>query len=224
MELPKLAATISPLEGYDRQNVPDPHYDTLEGVVARREDIGMGINALADQIAADYEGREVVALCVLEGARKFYDVLVPALRKRGMTVVDGEFDASSYEKNVSTGKVTIDDLDYEGIDGKEVLVVEDIVDTGLTMIGIVDALHNGHDEYKPTSVKVATLINRPAGRSKEVKPQIDYSVLLIPPKRYLMGIGLDSDNDERTRDLLDLYALKLPEDATQQTPTQPQAL
>ena len=219
---------ISPLADYDRKIVGDPHYDCLEGVVSRNHEIQERVGKLADQIMRDYGGEVPVFLCVMRGAKEFYDTLISGLKRRGMDITDADkskFKTSSYVENASTGQVTIDGLDYTHIKDRHVIVVEDIVDTGVTMENIVNALHDGHKTNKPKSVKVATFFHKPGGRAPGANPQMDYIGFEIP-NFYVMGFGLDKDNDDATRKYPHVYACKTAK-KIEQAPlpeTQPQAL
>jgi hypoxanthine phosphoribosyltransferase len=135
------------------------------------------IREIGQQIARDYAGRRPELICVLKGAMVFLSDL--------MRAIDLNLTISSYGKGVkSSGEVKIvKDLD-EPLQGREIILVEDILDTGLTLSYLVNSFH----ARGATSVKIATLLNKPERRKVEVHP--DYVGFDIPDK-FVVGYGLD---------------------------------
>ena len=156
------------------------------------------VKSLAEKISFDYRGREVVLLGVLKGAFIFLADLV-----RQMTIsINIEFiGASSYGADtVSSGKLRYNLPQNINIINKHVLLVEDIVDTGLTLNKLVNHLQS----MQPKSVKVCTLIDKRERR--ETKVSIDYSGCVIE-KGFLVGFGLDYA--EKYRNLPGIFQLNL---------------
>ena len=153
--------------------------DTLisaDSIRARVEELGR-------QITSDYAGREIVVVPVLKGS-----VLFAAARVRAIDVplaVDF-LGLRSYEGTESSGVVQITSDLTKSVEGKHVLVIEDIVDTGLTMQYLLQNL----ETRKPASVKLASLLHKPA-RSKASSP-IDYLGFTIDDV-FVIGYGLDFD-------------------------------
>ncbi len=153
-----------------------------EGAIARR------VTELAEEISAAYEGKKLLLVCVLKGAVIFASDLMRRLK----IPVEIDFIAvSSYGTDtVSSGVVRIlKDLD-SSIKDKDVLIVEDIVDTGLTLKYLCKNLLS----RQPHSLKVVTLLDKPARRLVEYVP--DYCGFEIPD-HFVIGYGLDFNEDYR---------------------------
>jgi hypoxanthine phosphoribosyltransferase len=146
------------------------------------EQIQNRFRELGAQIAHDYEGRTPVLICVLKGAAMF---LVDLMRAIPIPLEVDFMAISSYGASTkSSGVVRIlKDLDTV-IEGRDVLVVEDIVDTGLTLKYITELLA----ARRPGSLRICSLLDKRENRRTEVL--VDYSGFLIPNK-FVIGYGLD---------------------------------
>ena len=146
------------------------------------------IQALGQQIAADHAGQSLHLICVLNGAFMFMADLVRAI-DAPLTV--DFLSVSSYgSRTASSGEVQlVKDLE-QSLKGKHVILVEDIVDTGLTMQYLLKYLEG----RGPLSVKVATLLSKPARRQVEV--QVDYLGFEIDDA-FVYGFGLDVGHQYR---------------------------
>ncbi len=165
-------------------------------VMLTAEQIETRIKEMAEVISHDYRGKKPLLICILKGAVVFLSDLIRCLN----IPLEIDFIAvSSYGADTkSSGVVRIlKDLE-QSIQGKEVLIVEDIVDTGLTLSYLVDNLGSRH----PNSLKVITLLDKPDCRKVEYKP--DYCGFTIPD-RFVIGYGLDCG--ENYRQLPDLCVL-----------------
>ena len=140
------------------------------------------IEELGKEISADYEGKDLVVLGVLNGAFLFCADLV---RKIELPFIVDFISLSSYgDEQVSSGKILFElDLKHE-IKDKHVLIVEDIIDTGETLDYLVDHLK----ERSPKSIKTVALLSKSARRKKEV--QADYTGFDIEDL-FVVGYGLD---------------------------------
>ena len=157
-------------------------------ILIDEETIQERVRQLALQISNDYDGRELTIICILRGSMYFFTDLT-----RQLTLdVNLEFmRVSSYIGENSTGEIDIK-LDIEGsIEGKDVLIVEDIVDTGKTMTFLLDHL----SQKKPNSIKICTMLDKPERRS-EKDIHVDYVGFVIP-NRFVIGYGLDLDGKYR---------------------------
>lgn len=146
------------------------------------------IEELGKQISRDYEGRSIHMICVLKGGVFF----MTELAKRISVPVSMDFMCvSSYgSATCSSGNVIMKkDLD-ESIEGKDVLVVEDIIDSGRTLSNLLELLK----ERRPASLKLCTLLNKPDRRVVDVA--IDYNGYTIPDE-FVVGYGLDYDQKYR---------------------------
>jgi hypoxanthine phosphoribosyltransferase len=165
-------------------------------ILVQPGDLSHRVQELADEISRDYEGRELLLVGVLKGAVFFLSDLMRSLR------VPCEVDfmaVSSYGSSTeSSGVVRIlKDLDTP-IDGRDVLVVEDIVDSGLTLKYLLRTL----SARNPASLEVCALLEKPERRKVDL--EIRYTGFEIP-NRFVIGYGLD--HGERFRNLPYVAAL-----------------
>jgi hypoxanthine phosphoribosyltransferase len=156
--------------------------------IVTQEQMRMRIRELGRQITADYAGKELILVGVLKGAYAFYADLARAIRIPMR--VDFLVVTSYAGKPRSSGKVKmVTDL-TEDIAGRDVLLVEDIVDSGLTAQYLVKTLN----KRKPRSIKICSLLSKLERREKTVF--IDYVGFEIPNK-YVVGYGLDYQQQYR---------------------------
>lgn len=154
----------------------------LEEILFTEEQLMKGIESLGEQLTRDYEGKNPLFICVLKGAVMFMADLV----KRVKIPMEMDFMAiSSYgASSQSSGVVRIlKDLDTS-VEGRDIVIVEDIVDTGLTLSYLKESLIH----RRANSVKIATLFDKPEGRKVDITP--DYSCFTVP-NAFIVGYGLD---------------------------------
>ncbi len=165
--------------------------------VLKREEIEASTASVARQISSDYKGRPLVVVGVLKGAFIF---LADLVRRITIPVQVDFVRAASYGAGAtSSGKIKLTkEIDID-IAGKDVLVVEDIVDSGLTLTYLMDCLK----QFKPETVRVCTLLDKYERRQSKVK--VDYACHTIE-KGFLVGYGLDYN--EAYRELPAIYHLK----------------
>ena len=157
------------------------------------EDVEKRIRELAAQLNEDYAGREIHLIGILKGSVPF----LCALAKHLTVPVTMDFmSCSSYGSGTtSSGAVRLNkDLD-ESIEGRHVLIVEDIIDTGRTLSYLVNLL----EDRKPASMKLATLLDKPYRRVCPVR--VDYSCFEIEDV-FVVGYGLDYDQIYRNLDYI----------------------
>lgn len=167
-------------------------------VFIKEEDIQERIAELAKKICSDFEGKDLVAVGVLKGSFVFMADLVRHLPPE--TTCDF-LRVSSYEGVKSTGKVRIEFDMTQPIEGKDVLIIEDIIDTGLTM----DCLLKTLSVRGANSISLCTLLDKPSRRKEDVDVPVNYCGFQIE-NRFVLGYGLDLDG--RYRNLRDIYALR----------------
>ena len=157
-------------------------------VMLSEEEINSRIAELGEQISRDYEGKEIFLICILKGASFF----ACELAKRITVPVNIDFmKVSSYGGGtVSSGQVSIKMDVSESIAGKEVLIVEDIIDSGNTLNLLPKILM----ERGPKSIRLCALLDKPDRREVDVK--MDYVGFRIPDK-FVVGYGLDYDQRYR---------------------------
>ena len=157
-------------------------------VLVEEEEVDKRIRDLGEQISKDYEGKEVHLICVLKGGVFF----MCELAKRITVPVSMDFmSVSSYgDGTASSGVVKIaKDLD-ETLEGKDVLIVEDIIDSGRTLSYLIEILK----KRGPKSLRLCTLLDKPERRVKDVK--VDYVGFNIPDE-FVVGYGLDYAQKDR---------------------------
>ena len=157
-------------------------------VLLSEEEVDAKIKAIGEQISKDYAGKQVHLVCVLKGGSFF----MCELAKRITVPVSLDFmSVSSYgSETKSSGVVKIvKDLD-EPIKGKNVLVVEDIVDSGRTLSYLMEMLK----DRGPESLRLCTLLDKPERRVVDV--HVDYTGFQIPDE-FVVGYGLDYDQHYR---------------------------
>lgn len=167
--------------------------------ILKKTDIKQKITDVSNQISRDYQDRQLILIGVLKGAFIFLADLV-----RQLTIERVQIDfitAASYgTKMSSSGAIRLTkDIDID-IRGMDVLLVEDIVDTGITLSFLKDHLK----KYEPKSIKFCTLIDKRERREKKIK--VDY-VCHVVEKGFIVGYGLDYA--ENYRNLPEIYDLKI---------------
>lgn len=160
------------------------------GTLISEEELKKGIQSVADKINEAYKGKDIHFICVLKGGVYFLTELSKHISEDIRVTVDFMSVSSYGSSTVSSGVVKIvKDLD-EPITGRNVIVVEDIVDTGNTLSYLLEMLR----DRKPASLKLCTLLDKPERRTKEV--HVDYTAFAIPDK-FVVGYGLDYDQAYR---------------------------
>lgn len=158
----------------------NPNLETLFS----EEQIQTRIRELGKQITRDYAGRDLVLVSVLKGSCIF---LADIMRAIDLKLTIDFMSVSSYKDGLkSTGDVEILKDLSNSIRGKDVLVVEDIVDTGLTLSRLLDILGS----RGANSIKLASFLDKPAPRIK-TELKIDYTGFVVPNK-FVVGYGLDA--------------------------------
>lgn len=151
-------------------------------VLISSEEIEQKINEIAEQLSKEYEGKTITLLCILKGS-----VLFTADISRKLTVpVEFQFmSVSSYGNGtVSTGQIKIKQDMTESIEGKDVLIIEDIIDSGRTLYHLRKYLLG----LNPRSLKICTLLDKPDRREMDLT--VDYNLFSIPDE-FVVGYGLD---------------------------------
>lgn len=157
-------------------------HSDLESVLFTEEQILERVKEIGATLTADYQGKNPLFICVLKGAVMFMVDLVKCVD----VPLEMDFMAiSSYgDSSKSSGVVRIlKDLERP-VEGRHVVIIEDIVDTGLTLNYLRDVLKR----REAASVKIVTLFDKPDGRSVEIQP--DYYGFTVP-NQFIVGYGLD---------------------------------
>ena len=152
-------------------------------VLLSEEEVDQRICEVAAQISKDYEGKEVHLICILKGGVFF----TCELAKRLTVPVSLDFmSVSSYgadTKSSGVGRI-VKDLD-EPLKGRDVLIVEDIIDSGRTLSYLIQVLN----QREPASIRLCTLLDKPERRVKK-QVKVDYTCFTIPDE-FVVGYGLD---------------------------------
>ena len=158
-------------------------------VLLSEEEVDRRIGEIGKQISEDYAGKSVHMICILKGGVCF----TWELAKRITVPVSFDFmSVSSYGSGTESSGIVkiIKDLD-EPLEGKDVLIVEDIIDSGRTLAYLVEVLK----QRKPASIKICTLLDKPSRRVKK-EVRVDYTCFSIPDE-FVVGYGLDYDQKYR---------------------------
>ncbi|MDX8363152.1 hypoxanthine phosphoribosyltransferase [Cytobacillus sp. Hm23] len=154
----------------------------IQKVLVTEKEIQEKVKELGEVLTKDYQEKFPLAIGVLKGAMPF----MADLLKRVDTYLEMDFmDVSSYgTSRVSSGEVKIlKDLDTS-VEGRDILIIEDIIDSGLTLSYLVELFRY----RKAKSIKIVTLLDKPSGRKSDV--EADY-VGFIVPDEFVVGYGLD---------------------------------
>lgn len=151
-------------------------------VMISESEIDARVRELAKQIDKDYEGKTVHLVCILKGSVLF----MSELAKRITVPVTMDFmSVSSYgDGTTSSGFIKIKKELDESVEGRDVLIVEDIIDSGRTLSRLLEVLKG----RKPESIRICTLLDKPDRREHDVK--VDYVGFVIPDE-FVVGYGLD---------------------------------
>ncbi|MCI8831095.1 MAG: hypoxanthine phosphoribosyltransferase [Lachnospiraceae bacterium] len=158
-------------------------------VLLSEEEVNARINEVAAQINADYAGKPIHLICILKGGVFFTCELAKRL---SMPVSLDFMSVSSYGGGTESSGVVkiVKDLD-EPLDGKDVLIVEDIIDSGRTLSYLIEIL----EKRNPNGIKLCTLLDKPERRVKK-QVKVDYTCFTIPDE-FVVGYGLDYDQKYR---------------------------
>lgn len=156
--------------------------EDIKSVLISEDELEKKISEMGAQISEDYRGKNLLVLSVLKGASVFMSDII---RKITIPIQIDFMAASSYGKGTSTsGSVKIiKDLDID-VSGFDILIVEDILDSGVTLSNLIEVLKS----RKPKSVNVCTLLTKPARRKVEVP--VKYEGFEVPDE-FVVGYGLD---------------------------------
>lgn len=175
----------------------DSMHKDIEDILITEEEIQAKCKEVGVQLSKEYDGKFPLAIGVLKGALPFMSDLV---RHMDIHVELDFMDVSSYGSGTkSSGEVKIvKDLDTK-VEGRDLLIIEDIIDSGLTLSYLVDLF-----KYrKANSIKIVTLLNKPSGRTAAIAADL---VGFEVPDAFVVGYGLDYD--QRYRNLPYIGVLK----------------
>lgn len=171
--------------------------DDIKNVLLSTEDIEKRVKELGAQISSEYKGKKLLLISILKGSVVF---LADLMRNLDIPVQIDFMVVSSYGSGVKTSGVVkiIKDLDIS-LEGMDILIVEDILDSGMTLSYIKELLQGRN----PSSIKIVTLLDKPERRKVDLKG--DYVGFSVPDE-FVVGYGLDYD--EKYRNLPYIGVLK----------------
>jgi len=151
-------------------------------ILITESEIQKKVDELAEKISRDFEGKTVTLVCILKGGVMF---MVDLAKKIKLNVEFDFMDVSSYGSGTqSSGNIKINKDLENPIEGKNIIIVEDIIDSGRTL----NYLYRYLKDKKPAVIKICTLLDKPERRVFDIK--VDYAGFEIPDK-YIVGYGLD---------------------------------
>ena len=168
----------------------------IDKVSVAEEDIRRRVDELGKEITRDYAGMQPIAVCVLRGAIPFYADLI---RRIDLPVTVDTITVSSYGSGTVSGKLKVITDMRTSVEGRDVLVVDDIIDSGRTSVALIEMLK----ERGAKSVRTCALLDKPSRRVVDIKG--DYVGFAIPDE-FVVGYGLDWN--EKFRNLPHVYTLK----------------
>ena len=168
----------------------------IDKVLVAEEDIRRRVDELGKEITRDYAGMQPIAVCVLRGAIPFYADLI---RRIDLPVTVDTITVSSYGSGTVSGKLKVITDMRTSVEGRDVLVVDDIIDSGRTSVALIEMLK----ERGAKSVRTCALLDKPSRRVVDIKG--DYIGFAIPDE-FVVGYGLDWN--EKFRNLPHVYTLK----------------
>ncbi len=171
--------------------------NNIEKVLITEDALDKRIAELASQITTDYMEKDLVMICLLKGSISYFAHLCEKIT----LPIEYEFlRASSYHGATTTGEVKLLHVPTISLKNRHVIIVEDIIDTGLTLAAIQKVI----EQMEPASLEITTLLDKPSRR-------LDYTVVpkyvgFIIPDEFVVGFGLDYD--EKYRNLPYIGVLK----------------
>ena len=171
-------------------------YQDLDYILLKEDEIKAGVKKLGEQLTKDYEGKDPVFICILRGSVVFFADLI---RHVDLPLTMDTMALSSYGSGTETsGMIKMEKDLRENVAGRNVVIIEDIVDTGRTLYYLKEDLKR----RGVNSVKLVTLLDKPSRRQTEI--EADYACFTIPDA-FVVGYGLDYD--EKYRNLPDIGVL-----------------
>lgn len=187
----------NPSDTADRVYPPEyeGHFSRL---LIKREEILSRTASLAELLHNDYRGKRPVILCVLKGSTPFYINLLEALQDLTQGYYMEYIRVKSYDGLETTGRIKVEGA-VPNLEGKDVIIVEDILDTGTTLSHLIPILE---EQSKASSIEVCTLLTKRISEPQKVKAKyVGFSI----PSKFVIGYGLDYN--ELYRDIRDVWII-----------------
>jgi hypoxanthine phosphoribosyltransferase len=171
--------------------------DNQRQILLTKGNIDRRAGEIAAQLAANHrdDQNKLILACVLNGGRPWYEAIGRNLSKLGFPYIDDAIRPKSYAGTTSTDQVKIlRDLTTD-VAGRNIVLVEDIIDSGRTMFALLAMLR----QREPTSIEVCTMLDKPLARAPSLALKPDYCGAIIEGK-FVVGYGLDLDGEYRNLD------------------------
>ena len=168
------------LSGINSFVVSEAYRSELGGILISEGEINSRIEKLGEEIAQDYSHR-FIAYCVLDGAMRFFTKLLSYEKMPSPIVRSGT--AKSYGAGTKSGQLN-SRINFSSIRDREVLLVEDIVDSGKTLSYLITEAK----KHRPKKIRIACLLDKPSRRKEDI--EIDYTGFIIPDE-FVVGYGMD---------------------------------
>lgn len=199
----------APYPGSDEGvSIPNLYRGHLDGILISNAELNSRIHCLSEQIQNDYADKYPLLLCVLKGSAVFFHKISAHLASLNVAHSYEYISVSSYDGTKSTENVTISKMNIESLKDREVIVIEDIVDTGHTLMRLLPYLEtNG----SPKSLVVCSMLKKrldDKSQQKEVDEKLGASLKYCGfsiPNKFVIGSGLDYN--EMYRDLKDVWII-----------------
>jgi len=159
-------------------------------VLINEEKLNERIEEIANQISKDYTNEEIILVCILKGASYFTIDLSKKIKNNNVIIDFMKVSSYGINNRESTGKINFSLDISENIEGKNVIIIEDIIDSGITLSYIYDYLKSKN----PKTLKICVLLDKKERRVKDVN--VDYTGFEIENK-FVLGYGLDYDEKFR---------------------------
>ena len=169
--------------------------EEVEKILFTREQLDERVKQLGEQLTRDYDGKDPLFLCILRGAAVFFSDLIRAV-ECPLTIYF--IRTASYVGTESSGKVEVDLMKVGDISGRDVVIVEDICDSGRSLVEVNRVL----GAMKPGSLKTVCLLDKPSRRVVEFKP--DYTGFVIDDL-FVIGSGFDCDGRFRNLPYIGIF-------------------
>ena len=163
-------------------------HKVIKKVLVNEEQLDKRIKEVAKEISEDYKDKTPVMLCLLKGSISYFARLCENM---DIKIVYDFMKASSYHGTETTGEVKVSSGPTMDLKGRHLIIVEDIIDTGLTLKNILKYL----ETYEPASIEITTLLDKPARRVVDgINPKY---IGFVIPDEFVLGFGLDWNEEYR---------------------------
>jgi len=174
--------------------------ENIETILFTKKDLKNITKKLARQIEKDYKNKELICICVLQGAFHFYSDLIRELDNNKVTIYQDTIGISSYNGDKSTGNINLYSQPQQNLKNKNILIVEDLIETGTSLLFLQNYIKK---TYSPKSIETCVLFDKPELHDKNIN--IKYIGQNIG-NEFIIGYGFDYN--QKYRNLKNIHILK----------------